>query len=249
VVNVAQVRSLLKLPADASPLSATDAVHRRYADLLAVAVPQLESPYTASARVMAAINFSQVTAAANSGIGTDQVVVLATTQPFAQLAGKLTAAGYTRSGDLLRMPAQLAPGEIPAIAGTQGFVALGTDPATVQAVAEGHAKGVNGPVRDALTTLNSPVAESAPLAGSCLTGFAMSDDITGDAGRFLITTNNPQANRLTMGNVTSLLHVQLGTATASGDQLTVPYTYKPSAGAPPLDSLGELPINQIYRCP
>jgi hypothetical protein len=53
--------------------------------------------------------------------------------------------------------------------------------------------------------------------------------------------------RLTTGSDTGLPHLHLGTATINGRQLTVPYTYNPSASSP-LNYWGEISIGQIYRC-
>jgi hypothetical protein len=254
VVDVAKVRSLLKLPADTSPFSSSDPTHHHYMDLLAPAVPELALATPVPA--LDAIDFGQVTAAANNGnAGRERVVALATTQPFAQLASALSAKGYTGSGDLLQKQVANWTTDIAAIAGAPGVIALGTDPAAVQAAVEGKAHGISGPVRDALANLNAPAAQALAPAGSCVSVIAISDDISSDdGGRLLIVTDAPQPARLAAASPADLGQPtpHLGSPTVTGRQLTVPYSFSNSIGIVPISPLGyylqEIPLDQIYRC-
>jgi hypothetical protein len=249
VVNVTQVRSLLGLPASASPLTGTDPAQQRFSLLLAAAVPLVNSPYPTPART--AIDFGQVTAVATNPAGKEQVAVVATTQSFARLAATLSAEGYSRTGDLLVMrnpPFTARSAGVVAIAGAQGIIALGNDPDAVRAAAEGHAPGLRGPVRDALASLSAPAAQAYAPTGTCVTAVAISDDISGDAGRLLVLAGSPQAARLTAGRRTDLNPdpMHLGTVSVSGQQLTAPYTY--GGTNTPFNSFFETELAQVYQC-
>jgi hypothetical protein len=253
IINVQQVRSLLGLPASTPPRSPKTPAQWHYQDVFGMVVPMLELPYDMPA--ITAIDFSKVTAAARNGPGREQVVVLATTQPFAQLADELSAHGYTRTGDLLSNPksSSLPLAQIAAIAGAPGIIALGNDPAAVRAAVEGRAHGITGPLRDALDSLNAPAVEGVALGGSsCMSALAVSDDIAGNAGRLLILlTSTPQAARLTAGQRTEAnpRPPHLGTPVINGQQLTAPYTYAaPPDGISLFESFYEMPIKQLYRC-
>lgn len=87
-----------------------------------------------------AIDLTRVTAVANNGPARrGLVVVLATEQPFEEVAGKLETTGYTRDGKLLVKP---NPARTAAVAGGSGVIVIGSDREGVRAAAEDQAEGI-----------------------------------------------------------------------------------------------------------
>lgn len=227
-----------------------DPAQRRMAALFGAGFPLLTQPVRIPA--LDAIDLTRVTAVANNGpIGRGLVVVLATEQPFDEVAGKLEAAGYTRDGDLLFKPNQARTAAASAIAGGSGVIAIGADREAVRAAAENRAEGIEGLARDVLTELDAPAAVVMAPGEGCPHAIAVADDIEGGRARLVVVTPKAQPGLLSAarpGN-SSFAGRTFDPPTVDGDRVTAAFTYPAGDGfRGPLLTVGETPAEDIYTC-
>jgi hypothetical protein len=209
LVDLLRVRGDLQIgPTDPrQAFGSTNPADRRFAALFGIGFPLLEQPQQVPA--LDAIDLTRVAAVANNGLlaGRQLVVVLATAQPFAEIATKLRSAGYSGQGDVLtdkNLPPALAAAST--VAGGQGVVAIGADATAVQAAANGTAAGIHGVPRDLIAALNAPAATVFVPGSGCIQAIGLADDVADDRGSLAVVTDSPQAGRLTAGQPRTTSH-------------------------------------------
>jgi hypothetical protein len=223
---------------------------RRLAALFGAGFPLLAQPTSIPA--VDAIDLTRVTAVANNGpAGRGLVVVLATDQPFAEVAGKLQAAGYTRDGDLLVKPNPARTAAASAVGGGSGVIVIGSDREGVRAAVEDRAEGIEGLALDVLTNVDAPAAAVLAPGEGCPHAIAIADDIDEGRGRLVVVTPDARPDRVTAnqpGNV-SFKNRTFEPPTVDDDRVTVPFRYPTDAtGHTPLLTLGELIPKDVYDC-
>jgi hypothetical protein len=114
----------------------TNVAQRRYAALYASAFPLLAKAVTVPLLDMIDLATAKAVATNGLGAGRHQVVVLATDQPFDDLAGKLVAAGYQRDGSVLHQENAARSVGASTVAGGPGLIAVGEDTDAVRASAQ-----------------------------------------------------------------------------------------------------------------
>jgi hypothetical protein len=235
---------------DPRAIAANDLAQRRYAALYATAFPLLANP--AKLPLLDMIDLAKAKAVATNGVGAGrrQVVVLATDQPFENLAAALVAAGYQRDGSMLHQPDAARSVGASTVAGGPGLIALGENADTVRAAAQGGAEGIRGPVRELVDSLGAPAILATSTAATCPTAIAFTDDIDGDRGRLVVVDAGANADRLTADdpNNTVLLGKRFDRPTIDHGRLTVTFSYQPDASPRPLEILPEASLRDLYHC-
>jgi len=245
VVDVAAVRRGLGLGADYGKTDTTSPAERRFIDLLGAAHPLLLTPFQSAARE--AIDLGRVTAAAgNGGSGRQAVTILATDQPFEEVAKALEAGGYHRDGKVLRAPNNSRAMEAGAVAGGKGVIVVGGDPAAVLAAAEGRNGGVKGTVRDVADSLKAPAVKVVAPNGACFKAMAAADDLKDRRGRIVVVANGATADKFAKQLQT--VGYTIDPPKVDGDRVTATLTYEENAATPLQLVGGEVPSKDIYSC-
>jgi hypothetical protein len=232
-------------------LSSDDPAKARFGYLVSVGFPLLRSPVKVA--LLDALDSAKVTAVAANAVAYTRtaVTLIATDQPFDEIAEALVKAGYVRSGNLLRGPATLKPVEAQAVAGGEGVIAVGADIESVQAAAEGKGGGIKGPVRDLVTARDVPAAAAVETGTACPKALAVTDDVKNRRAQLVILDSAPKASRFTAGRGSFIFRTfTFSEPKVDPDRITVDLTYPAGTTSPqPMESLyGETPIEGIYNC-
>jgi hypothetical protein len=253
---------------------ATDA-ERRFARAALIALPHLGAG--AEIPLLEAIDESRVTAAINT-LGGDEFTVIATDQPFDEIAAVLEQRGWAGDGETLEAE-ESSVDPYAAIAPGDGYIAVGDEVDAVEAAAAGEAQP-GGPDRDLaleladpaaiarelelspdfIRGLPGPVAAAARRDGKCVEVIAIADHLAdGEAELVLVTTDAPDPEAFLLDDEGAKLPEELflnrgvpafGEAVAEGGRLVAPFTYPVEAeGAPYSDfAPGFLRTSSFYRC-
>ncbi|OLF19296.1 hypothetical protein BU204_02820 [Actinophytocola xanthii] len=254
VVDLRAAREKLGVGAvDPRTGSFEDPARRHYADLYAAAFPLTGEPRQLP--VLDAVDLGRVSAVASNGyLGEEAVAVLATDQPFDEVAAALVAAGYTRDGSLVREedPARTEfAGAASVVAGGEGVIAVGRSVDIVRAAAEGTAPGIRGVVRSLVDELSAPAAAAYEYGMDCPRALAVADDVDEDRGRLVVVADSPDAERLTADDpdAASFADMRFERPSVDADRVTVAMDYSSDTGAiSPLVRILELVIGDVYDC-
>ena len=242
VVDLEAVREKLGVGAlDPRAASFEDPAERSYSAIYGAAFPLVAQPR--SDPVLDAVELGRVTAAAGNGYpgGRYAVTVLATDQPFDEIARALEDAGYTRDGAVLHKEGQT-------VAGGDGVVAVGRNAGFVRAAVDGTAEGIHGVARELVEDLAAPAAQAFEFGTDCPRAVALADGTDG-AARLVVVTGAAAANHLTAdddGNP-SFTGTRFDAPAADGDRVTADFTYAQD-GRPPLTILAETRAEDLYDC-
>lgn len=253
-VDVDAARAALGLGPAVDPesvLEGSDA-ERRFVLVAAAAVPYIGSPVDTAVRK--AIDATQIRAAANNflTVGEESVSVLATDQPFDEIAATLEDEGFTRDGEVLTSGESPQAVGATAVAGGEGIVALGFTPEAVEAAAAGEAEPADGPERDLLASLDAPAVAAFATSDGCSEAIGAADALTDGEGELVVAASEPDAARFVFDDSEDFLvqDLRFGEPSVDGDLVRAPVTV-------PLDSIstgllgilrGDLPTGTIYDC-
>ncbi|WP_046472505.1 hypothetical protein [Allosalinactinospora lopnorensis] len=249
-------RARQKLGVDAadteSALLSEDPAERHFGGLASAALGPLIGPFDTP--VTTAIDTSRVTAVASKGMGatTQRTTVLATDQPFSEVAEELEAEGYSRDGDVLEAPKTEQPMGIEAVSGDAEVIVVGDDAEAVRDAAEDRGDGSSGAVRELIESVDAPAAAAYAPGGGCPEAIAVADDIDDRRARVVVVTDSPQADRFTalQGEGAYFKGLSFDEPQVDGDRITAGLSYsEDNTAAHPLMMLtGDLPPDELYDC-
>jgi hypothetical protein len=198
-----------------------------------------------------AIDHSQVSAAA-SGEGGDggRAVVLATDQPFDEIAQSLEAAGFEADGDVLSGANADPEPAFPYVAETgDGTVVLATELAAAEEAAAGETSASDAAALAG--KLDQPQRQALAAEQDCVRGFAVGGDAVGGELEIVIRVDGePDADRV--ANEAALISggtIVLGEAEVDGDLVRVTAT-APEGGDEPTGEFagGGVFTDDVYEC-
>jgi hypothetical protein len=241
VVDVAAVRRELGLGA----AGGNEDAERRFNGVVGNAYPLLTTPFQSAVRD--AIDLGRVTrAVGNGGSGRQAVTVLATDQPFDDVAKALEAGGYKRDGKVLRAPGNSRSMEAGAVAGGKGVIVVGGDAAAVLAAAEGRNGGIKGTVREVADSLKAPAVKVVAPKGACFKAMAAADDLKDRRGRLVVVASGATADKFAKQLQT--VGYTLDPPKVDGERVTATLSYEENAATPLRLVGGEVPAKDIYNC-
>jgi hypothetical protein len=252
LVDLDRAREALDLPSDADPREPSGRGPSALLTTAGAAIPYLASPYESP--LAEAIDAGRIQAAASTAIdfGPRAVSVIATDQPFDEIASALEASGWQRDGDVLTLSEGGASARVgaSAVAGRDGVVVLGYDPGLVGSAAGGDVDPGSGLDRELATESDAPAVATFALDGGCLTGLAVASELDGNA-ELTIVTDDPDPERLTIDEADSgiLGRYEFEAPEVDGDRLRVRFKAPTEPYADPLAIVGgETTADQIYDC-
>jgi hypothetical protein len=254
-VDLAAARDALGLPPDAAPIGASpddSGEELRFASVVGTAIPHLGQPRDVP--VAEAIDPGEVTAAASSAFsGPEAVTVLATEQPFDEIAASLEDAGYRREGEVLQTLESGTEVVHTIVAGGDGVVAMGGDLELVSSAAEGETPSPSGTDRELLASLaEAPAISAVGSRDACVEGFAVADELAGGRGEMeIVAAGEASADRFAADRAKAgpLADFEFEDPRVDAQSVTVPFTYPLSVPGTPLAVVtGELPSREIYDC-
>lgn len=141
-----------------------------------------------SVPLRAALDHSQIAAAATGGESPEEAVtVVATEQSLDDLAEELDGRGYRRKGELLVSDESFADVVYPAVGEADGVLVMGgSEKAVRDALSREDGGGEAAELLDALG--EPPVRAVATLSGSCVRGLGISDELQPARGEVVIFT-------------------------------------------------------------
>lgn len=250
--DVAAAREANGLAADADPLDGFpggSTEEQRFAGAF-IGMRDVTSPIESPIRT--ALDHGAITAyAGNQNFGRDAVVLVATSQPFDEIATSLEGEGYELEGDVL-VGDGLAPELIyTAVAEADGYIVLGSDPALVGAIAEGSDS--TGPPEEVelLDGLDGPVMAATSLGSDCLDSITIEDRMDGTAELRLNLSTEPDPEGFGLDDEPGpLFGYSLDEPTVDGDALAV--EIESNTDTPVLSPIGllnaDVPAGTIYDC-
>ena len=256
-VDVEAMREALGLDADLDPATAfvegTDE-ERRFATTVGAVVTYMISPFQTA--IGEAIDEAQITAAANNLLtgGEEGMTLIETEQSFDEIASVLEERGFERDGDVLTTEEPFQEAGAQAVAGGNGLVALGSDPATVEAAVGDEVTAPTGPERELIAELGGPAAGAFAGRGEdCVEAIGLVDRMAGGEGEFVLAMTEPDPQRFKLGDQRDLPFTtfQFGEVTADGNEIRAPFTVPlAEANLAPLGFLLlDIPADMIYDCP
>jgi hypothetical protein len=257
-VDFEAAKETLGLPADADPSDLPDAegedflAHQRLFAAAGLALPYLSRP--TGPPLSEAIDHSRVNAAASAPIiGEDSMAVLATDQPFDEIAERLEADGYRRDGDVLVSDEPFLEIGFRAVGAGDGVVAMAQTAEGVQAALDGGAGEGGEELRDLLDEVDAPIRAASRVEGNCLTGVAVGDELSPASGVLLMRAEDgAEAEAFRAEGIHQLGYArafEFEESAADGDLASVGFDYPPRPGVTPTSLLmGELVLGSFYRC-
>jgi hypothetical protein len=232
-------------------LASGDPAKARFGYLVSVGFPVLRSPVKVA--LLDALDSARVTAVASNTVAYNRngVTLIATDQPFDEIAEALVKAGYTRTDNLLRGPSTIRPVEAQAVAGGDGVIAVGADLESVRVAAEGKGGGIKGTVRDLIDARDVPAAAAIETGTSCPTAVSVTDDVKNRKAQMVILDGAPKASRFTAARGSFVFRTfTFQEPKVDKGRVVVDLTYPAGTTSPqPMEALfGETPMEGIYNC-
>jgi hypothetical protein len=232
-------------------LKSDDPAKARFGYLVSVGFPLLRAPVKVA--LVDALDGNRVTAVASNAVAYSRtsVTLIATDQPFDEIAEALVKAGYTRTDKLLRGPSSIKPVEAQAVAGGDGVIAVGADMESVRIAAEGKGGGIKGTVRELVEARDVPAAAAMETGTACPRAIAVTDDVKNRKAQLVVLDSTPKASRFTAGRGSFIFRTfSFSEPKVESGRLVVDLTYPAGTTSPqPMESLyGETPIEGIYNC-
>ena len=205
----------------------------------------------------AALDHSQVAAAASGGRSPEEAVtVVATEQSLDDLAEELERRGYRREGELLVSDESFEDVVYPAVGEADGVLVMGGSEDAVRD-ALGREDG-GGEAAELLDTLGEPpVRAVSTLSGSCVRGLGISDELQPARGEVLIFTDDDADSdavrfeeTLSSSPGRDTESIELEDPDTDGDLVSIEYSYEdaePSASLTRLIASG-VTDERLYDC-
>ena len=207
--------------------------------------------------VRSAVDHGQISAyAAHPYVSDDAVTLVATSQPFDEIASSLEDAGFERDGDVLTIDGDPEELTYTAAARGDGFLALGYSADAVRAVAEGDAEPSTTGELEELAELDAPVRLAVvPDEPECVTAITATDEATDSAELGFEIADGADLERFGPLDQASAASIgfELGEPELEGDTITVPLVKDPGGSGlvnSPAALVGSLLLEpaQIYDC-
>lgn len=181
--------------------------------------------------------------------------MIATEQPFDEIASSLEQNGFSRDGDVLTSADDPVDAAATAVAGGDGVIALGFDAATVEAAAGEEPEAPKGAERDLIADLEGPAAIVLAVpedSTACFTAIGFVDRLANGEGEFVVVAEEPSADAFVLddgGDDPLTEGFEFGAATAEEDRVVAPVTYPiEELGGPGGLLFGDVPSSAIYEC-
>lgn len=160
------------------------------------------------------------------------ITLVATTQPFDDLAEGLEEAGYERDGDVVFSDGDPEELSYTAAAPGDGFLVLGYDPDTVRRVAAGEAEPASSPeVEAVLAHDDAPVvAAIAPEEPECIVTMTSTDQVEGGGTLYIRTAGKPDLDAFQRldSPAFSSIGFGVGEPQIAGDEISIEIEVDPS---------------------